>query len=76
MSPDKSPACALDHRTDIFSLGVVLHEMATGRQPFEGTSSAELISAILRDTPSPVTESRPDLPADLALRLYGALLTR
>ena len=66
MSPEKISGRALDHRTDIFSLGVVLHEMATGRQPFEGTSSAELISAILRDTPSPVTESRPDLPADLA----------
>ena len=66
MSPEQIAGRALDHRTDIFSLGVVLHEMATGRQPFEGTSSAELISAILRDTPSPVTESRPDLPADLA----------
>ena len=66
MSPEQISGRALDHRTDIFSLGVVLHEMATGRQPFEGTSSAELISAILRDTPSPVTESRPDLPADLA----------
>jgi serine/threonine-protein kinase len=47
-------------------LGVVLHEMATGQQPFKGNSSAELISAILRDHPAPIAESRPDLPSDLA----------
>src|SRR5438270_8235928 len=47
-------------------MGVVLHEMATGRRPFEGSSSAELVSAILRDTPSSITDMRPDLPGDLA----------
>ena len=66
MSPEQISGRALDHRTDIFSLGVVLHEMATGRPPFEGASSAELMSAILRDTPAPVTDIRSDLPADLA----------
>ncbi|MFZ0795964.1 MAG: protein kinase [Candidatus Korobacteraceae bacterium] len=66
MSPEQTSGRPLDHRTDIFSLGVVLHEMATGRRPFEGTSSAELISAILRDTPPPVTDLRSDLPGDLA----------
>jgi serine/threonine protein kinase/Flp pilus assembly protein TadD len=66
MSPEQTSGRPLDHRTDIFSLGVMLHEMATGRQPFEGSSSAELISAILRDTPPPVTDIRPDLPSDLA----------
>jgi len=66
MSPEQVSGRTLDHRTDIFSLGVMLHEMATGRRPFHGTSSAELISAILRDQPAPVTELRPDLPADLA----------
>src|SRR5450631_1070418 len=44
----------------------MLHEMATGRRPFEGTSSAELVSSILRDTPPSVTDLRPDLPSDLA----------
>ena len=66
MSPEQTSGRPLDHRTDIFSLGVVLHEMATGRRPFEGTSSAELVSSILRDNPPPVTDVRPELPGDLA----------
>ena len=66
MSPEQTSGRTLDHRTDIFSLGVVLHEMSTGRRPFEGTSSAELVSAILRDSPPSVTDLRSDLPGDLA----------
>jgi serine/threonine protein kinase/tetratricopeptide (TPR) repeat protein len=65
MSPEQISGRPLDHRTDIFSLGVVLHEMAIGKQPFAGNSSAELISSILRDAPISICEVRPDLPADL-----------
>jgi TolB-like protein len=66
MSPEQVSGRTLDPRTDIFSLGVILHEMATGRRPFGGTSSAELVSSILRDAPPLVTEVRADLPSDLA----------
>jgi TolB-like protein len=66
MSPEQIAARTVDYRSDIFSLGVVLHELATGRRPFQGDSPAEVASAILRDIPPSVMEVRADLPGDLA----------
>jgi TolB-like protein/Flp pilus assembly protein TadD len=66
MSPEQVEGRAMDHRTDIFSLGVLLYELATGRRPFSSDNSAGLVSAILRDTPSSVTEINPGLPRHLA----------
>jgi serine/threonine protein kinase/truncated hemoglobin YjbI len=65
MSPEQLQGRCVDHRTDIFSMGAVLYEMATGRRPFLGETSMELGSSILRDTPEPMTELRPELPRGL-----------
>jgi eukaryotic-like serine/threonine-protein kinase len=66
MSPEQAEGKAVDPRSDIFSLGVILHEMATGERPFKGDTSVSIISAILKDTPPPITDTNPVLPADLA----------
>jgi eukaryotic-like serine/threonine-protein kinase len=63
MSPEQARGAAIDARSDIFSLGVVLYEMATGRQPFAGESVADVIAALLRGEPVPPSQVRPDLPA-------------
>jgi TolB-like protein/Flp pilus assembly protein TadD len=65
MSPEQVSGLRVDHRTDIFSLGVLLYEMATGQRPFQGRSSAELASAILRDAPPALEEARSDHPDGL-----------
>ena len=63
MSPEQITGAEVDHRTDVFSLGVILFEMLTGHRPFRGASQAELTAAILRDSPPRVTN--PDAPASL-----------
>jgi serine/threonine protein kinase/cytochrome c-type biogenesis protein CcmH/NrfG len=65
MSPEQLRGAELDHRTDIFSFGIILYEMATGKRPFCEASTAELISAILKDVPPPINEIRIELPRDL-----------
>ncbi len=66
MSPEQAEGRLVDSRSDIFSAGVMLHEMATGRRPFEGDTPVSIISSIVKDTPVSVTDLRTDLPPDFS----------
>jgi serine/threonine protein kinase len=66
MSPEQAQGRAVDPRSDIFSLGIVLYEMATGRRPFQGENNLSILTAIMRDTPEPISDSSPALPPALS----------
>ena len=75
MSPEQIEAKPLDHRTDLFSLGIMLYEMATGERPFRGDSSPALMSSIMKDHPAPIKERRADVPEEIA-HLIGRCLEK
>jgi serine/threonine-protein kinase len=73
MSPEQVRGDDVDARTDIFSLGVILYELATGVRPFPGHSTMEIASAVLNHTPAPTTTLRPTMPAGLAATIARCL---
>jgi len=75
MSPEQARGLKVDHRSDIFSLGVVTYEMVAGRRPFEGQTASDLIAELLRREPAPASRWRPGLPPGLE-RVIGRMLEK
>ncbi len=73
MSPEQIQGEPVDQRTDIFSFGIMLHEMLCGQRPFQAKNTAALMSSMLRDPPILISEIRPDLPEKLVLTLQKCL---
>jgi tRNA A-37 threonylcarbamoyl transferase component Bud32 len=76
MSPEQARGQAVDHRSDIFSLGILLYEMVTGQLPFSGTTALDTLHAIAFEETRPVTALRPNLPPSLQRVLTRCLRKR
>jgi serine/threonine protein kinase/Flp pilus assembly protein TadD len=73
MSPEQARGLRVDARSDIFSLGVMLYEMVTGRPPFDGATTSDVIAAILVSEPKSISQLAPGVPAELEWTLNKAL---
>jgi len=73
MAPEQVRGLAVDHRADLFALGVLLYEMVTGRSPFRGRTPYETLDRVVREPPEPPAHLRPDLPPALATLIESLL---
>ncbi len=73
MSPEQARGLEVDHRSDLFSLGVVMYELLTGRAPFEGETTADVLTALLNSQPRPLNDYDEHLPAALQVIVHRAL---
>lgn len=73
MSPEQARGLVVDERSDIFSLGAVIYEMVARRKPFDGETPSDVLAAILKTEPPPLSRLKPDIPAELVRIVTKAL---